>query len=287
MATSPFHAGEQAIQAALGVRAKIESAGRRMIRDFMSEQHRAFFAELPYLFIGARDSTDRPWASLLAGAPGFAHAPDPRTLRIDARPAPDDPLAGALTPGAEVGLLGIEPPTRRRNRLNGPIAASDATGFAVTARQSFGNCPKYITPRAFHPAPTSPGPAHASDHLDRRSKTLVRAADTFFIASHAADPTAGGTDVSHRGGPPGFVSVDDAGTLSWPDYAGNFLFNTLGNLVVDPRAGLLFVDFATGALLHLTGRAEVLWSGPEVDARPGAERLLRFHIEEVVLRTGR
>lgn len=283
MATSPFHPGEQAIQAALGVRAKIESAGRRMIHDFMPEQHRAFFAQLPYLILGARDLAGRPWASLLVGAPGFAHAPDPRTLRIDARLEPGDPLAGALTPGAEVGLLGIEPPTRRRNRLNGPIAARDATGFSVTARQSFGNCPKYITPRDWQPTPAA-GPARTSDHLDRAAKALVRAADTFYIASHAADPSAGGTDVSHRGGPPGFVSVDDAGTLSWPDYSGNFLFNTLGNLVVDARAGLLFVDFATGARLQLTGRAEIVWSGPEVDARPGAERLLRFHIAEVVAR---
>jgi len=68
----------------------------------------------------------------------------------------------------------------------------------------------------------------------------------------------------------------------FPDYAGNNHFNTLGNVLMDPRAGLLFVDFERGDLLQLTGRAHVDWDSPEIDRTPGARRLIRFEIEEWV-----
>jgi len=89
---------------------------------------------------------------------------------------------------------------------------------------------------------------------------------------------AGGVDVSHRGGKPGFVRVDDDGTLTMPDLAGNFFFNTLGNIAVNPRAGLLFIDFDNGDLLYLAVNAEIVWHGPEVRAFEGAQRLLRMHV---------
>ena len=70
-------------------------------------------------------------------------------------------------------------------------------------------------------------------------------------------------DVSHRGGKPGFVRVGDDGTLTIPDFVGNFLFNTLGNLLLNPRAGLVIADFGTGDMLFLSGVTEIVWSGPE------------------------
>ena len=283
---SPFHDGERAVQTRAGVRDAIERHGGRMIRDFMPDQHRNFFAMQPFLLVGSVDARERPWASILVGLPGFAHSPDPRTLRIDAQPAYGDPLGDNLAAGAAVGLLGIEPRTRRRNRLNGRVIARDARGFTVHVEQSFGNCPRYIQARAptfaaapetaAHPRPVRP----EGELLSADALALVRGADTFFIATAAR---GSGVDVSHRGGKPGFVRVTVEGgrsVLTVPDFSGNNLFNTLGNIAVNPRAGLIFVNFASGGVLMLTGGAEIVWDGPELAAFAGALRLLRFRTVE-------
>ena len=290
--SSPFHRGEEAVQRRAGMDERIAEVGRKLVRDFMPDDHRALFAELPFLVIGSLDERDRPWASIVAGAPGFATSPDPRTLRVGAAALPGDPLGANAVVGAPVGVLGIQLETRRRNRMNGRVAEVSADGFAIAVRQSFGNCPQYIQKRsAIAIAPPRPSRAtRESAYLSPPSAELVRRVDTFFIASASADPRgdapAEGVDVSHRGGRPGFVRVaaaDGRSVLSWPDFRGNFLFNTLGNLLVDPRAGVVFPDFATGDLLLLTGRAEVIWDGAELAAFAGAQRLLRFRVEEGVL----
>jgi len=279
---TPWHEGERAMQARAGVRERMEAFGARVLRDHMPDQHRDFFAQLPFLVVGSLDAASQPWASVLAAPPGFAHSPDPRRLRIDALPADGDPLAQALAPAAPIGLLGIEPHTRRRNRMNGRVAGVDGAGFSVDVQQSFGNCPKYIQAR--EPVFVAGAPAAAApqwaDRLDAAARRLIGQADTFFIAT--SHPSAGrggaaqGVDVSHRGGRPGFVRVSGEGTLTAPDFVGNAFFNTLGNVAVNPRAGLLFIDFERGDLLQLAVTAQVVWDGPELAAFAGAERLLRM-----------
>lgn len=290
---SPYHAGERAVQSRAGVRERVEQMGRRMIRDFMPDQHREFFADLPFLVAGSVDAQGRPWASILVGYPGFATSPDPWTLRIDAAFGFGDPAAGSLAIGSDVGLLGIQPQTRRRNRMNGTVTALDAAGFTVRVRQSFGNCPQYIQARApifvAEPRPQTPRPVRAEGaRLSAEAVALIEAADTLFIATSApAQPeeAATGADVSHRGGRPGFVrvAVEDGRTvLTVPDFRGNNAFNTLGNIAVEPRCGLLFVDFATGGLLSLTGAGEIVWDGPELAGFAGALRLLKFRVDSGV-----
>lgn len=279
-----WHEGERRMQALAGMGQRMAELGPRVIRDHLPDQHRDFFAQLPFLVAGTVDSTGQPWASALAGVPGFLHSPDPQHLRIDSLPQPQDPMAGALGPGASIGLLGIEPQTRRRNRMNGVVEAVDALGFAVSVRQSFGNCPKYIQarePRLLAMA-AEPQPARFSTELDPAMRRIIAAADTFFIAS--VHPASANVDVSHRGGRPGFVRVDGDGSLTAPDFFGNFFFNTLGNIAVEPRAGLLFVDFDSGDLLQLAVEAQVIWDGPELARFAGAERLLRMRVLGALLR---
>ncbi len=279
--SGPWHEGERAIQARLGVRERMDRVGPRNIRSFMPDQHRIFFAQLPFLVVGSVDRQGWPWASLLAGPPGFAKSPDDKTLHIATQPVTGDPLAESLVAGAPLGILGIELPTRRRNRMNGRIAELDAQGFTVAVEQSFGNCPQYIQRREYVWAapPAHPASAEPFTALDPAARQLITTADTAFVASasRAEDPaTPRGADVSHRGGRPGFIGIaDDA--LVVPDYSGNRFFNTLGNLLVNPRAGLLFLDFERGDLLQITGRTEIVWDGPEVQAFKGAERLWRFY----------
>lgn len=297
--SAPFHAGEQAVQERAGVRDKIEAIGQRVIRSFMPEPHRELFGKLPLFFVGSLDAQRRPWASVLAGQPGFVTTPNERRLRIAAMPTAGDPLAQALRLGAPLGLLGIEAQTRRRNRVNGTVVECDAGGFTVGVDQSFGNCPQYIQARVPHrvraPGPGAEAPAERlGAGLHAAAIGLVRAADTLFIASAAAQARghagAQGVDVSHRGGRPGFVRVDAAAggpvVLTLPDFRGNLMFNTLGNIAAHPQAGLLFIDHASGDLLHLSGRAEIVWEGPELQSFEGAQRLLRVQVDEAVWRPG-
>ena len=293
---SPYHAGEIAMQERAGVRARAERLGRGGIRSFMPDQHRELFTKLPYLLVGSADAGGQPHASMLIGAPGFIGSPDAWTLAIGAVPAADDPLAANLAVGAAVGLLGIELDTRRRNRMNGVVTASDGQGFVVRVGQSFGNCPQYIQARApffvLDPAALAPpAPRTEEPVLSATSMSLLRQADTFFIAT--ATPTerregaAHGVDVSHRGGRPGFIRVTQekgANVLTVPDLRGNSAFNTLGNIALEPRSGLLVVDFSTGDLLSLTATGTIVWDGPELASFAGAQRLLKLRVTGGLLR---
>ncbi len=297
-AEAPFHAGEQALQARAGVLERMQQVGRRVIRGYMPEEHRELFQKLPFMLLGALDAQQRPWASMLVGAPGFVSAPDAYSLRIGALPDAQDALADAVLAGAQVGLLGIELSTRRRNRMNGPVAERGEGHFLVGVQQSFGNCPKYIQVRELRlqPEAASGEPALVTAGLlPPEAVVCVAQADTFFIATASADAgqataaPSGGVDVSHRGGKPGFVRVtqeDGHTVLTSPDFVGNSFFNTLGNLALSPRAGLLFADFAQGHLLQITGEAQVLWEGEELKAFAGAQRLLKFRVDEARWRPG-
>ena len=293
MSVSAFHEGERAVQARVGVQERMAQLGPRVIRDFMPDQHREFFGQLPFVIAGTADASGQPWASVLAAPPGFIHSPDPQRLVLQAQPLPADPLEDTLAEGVAIGLLGMEPHTRRRNRMNGVVRGLGAAGFSVQVSQSFGNCPKYIQAREpvydLDSARAQPV-VHQAGRLDDAARAMIAAADTLFIATaylgdggSGSDDAgrAGGVDVSHRGGKPGFVRVDADGTLTVPDFIGNFFFNTLGNIAVNPRAGLLFIDFDSGDLLYLAVTADIIWDGPEVAAFEGAQRLLRFKVQSM------
>ena len=292
--TPLFHAGELAVQQRAGTRALVDSVAPRMLRDAMPLQHQQFFAQLPTLFVGSLDALRRPWASVLAGAPGFVDAQDAQHLRIRAPRDAADPLSQHLAVGDPIGLLGLEPQTRRRNRLNGTVTHLDAQRIDVEVDQSFGNCPQYIQARAPRRVDAAALPGRPEGTLlSTEAAALVRGADTLFIASaspHARGHAgADGVDISHRGGRPGFVrvdTVDGRSVLTVPDYRGNRLFNTLGNIAAHPHAGLLFIDYERGDLLQLTGDAELVWDAAELPAFEGAQRLLRLRVEAGVWRPG-
>lgn len=195
---------------------------------------------------------------------------------ISAAPLPGDPLSTRLHAGADVGILGLQPGTRRRNRANGRVAAHDGTATTVEVQQSFGNCPQYIQPLELrYEAGVRPsGAGHTSSRLEGAAAALVAGADTFFLASARPRETGFDVDMSHRGGPAGFVSSEDDGSLRFPDFAGNNFFNSLGNLHVHPPVGLLFVDRARGARVHVAGDAEIVWAN-------AGERSVRIRVREV------
>ncbi len=284
---SPFHRGEKELQSRLGVEDRIEKLGRRMIQRGMSDQQQAFFSQLPLLFVGTADATGRPWASVLAGQPGFLQPVDAGALRVAARPIYGDPLNRALVEGAYIGTLGMEFETRNRARLNGTLANVGEHGFEIRVTQSFGNGDGYIQAREPALDPSAMGdkrPVRRGKALNKAEAALVARSDAFFIASQfsGTGDWAEGVDVSHRGGRPGFVIVAHESSLLFPDYPGNCMFNTLGNLQLDPRAGLLFIDFETGDTLQMTGEAEILWETHHSSRFPGADRVVAFRVEETL-----
>ena len=216
----------------------MEERGRRIIRDRIPEKNLEFFARLPLLTIGTVDKCGRPWASVLAGKPGFARAIDPLTLEVRARPVYGDPLNKALIDGADIGVLGLDFQTRGRFRVNGKIGHLREDAFEIRVRQAFPNCPQYIQARDTDLGDDigSIGERKAvrrGESLNRAEAAMIAGSDTLFIASQfseGGDAWSRGVDVSHRGGKPGFVIVAHESLLLFPDYAGNCMFSTLGNI---------------------------------------------------------
>lgn len=280
---SPFHRGEREMQRRIGKQDRMEKIGRTVIRPFMPDQHREFFAQLPFVFLGSVDQDGWPWASILAGQPGFLSSPNDRQLRVQAWPHPDDPLADTLVRDAPLGLLGLELSTRRRNRLNATIGKASETGILLDVTQSFGNCPKYIQT---HVVDFIREPGSETEHskierfneLDIAARNMITSANALYVASYADSDQGRSVDVSHRGGRSGFVKVQ-GNSLLVPDFQGNNFFNTLGNFLVTPRAGLLFPDYQTGDVLMLTGKVDVLQEQhPDIAGFDGAQRGWRFEL---------
>ena len=283
--TDIFHAGELAVQERAGVRQSASRIGlgiHASIPDFARELLR----EQRVAVVASVDAQGRVWASVLTAAANLIEVLGPDALRIRAWPAADDPLRDNARPGAAVGILAIDLSTRRRVRVNGRLEPAPAGLLLVRTRQVYVNCPKYIQRRVVDAAldvRDAPAAAEPRSTLSAAQQRWITAADTFFIASY--HPEAG-ADASHRGGNPGFVRILSDSALIFPDYAGNTMFNTLGNIAANPRAGLLFVDFERGSTLQLTGSATILWDDPRARDFAGADRLVRFSIDAAIEHAG-
>lgn len=272
-----YHSGELAVQRRMGQETIAARVGR-MIRTEVPEAATTFLAEQPMVVVTAADDESRVWTSLIAGPPGFVHADDPHTILVDALPAAGDPLRDVLRSARPIGIIAIEPQTRRRMRVNG-AAEPTGTGLRIRPDQVYSNCPKYISRRDVVEAGsgTRPPRAQRGGALTDRQQALIASADAFFIGSADA---AGNADASHRGGNPGFLQALSPRLLRWPDYRGNSMFMTLGNIDANPRCGLLVVDWSSGSTIQLTGTAEINWD--EADSKAGAQCAVDFTVGEVV-----
>lgn len=272
-----FHAGERAVQDRAGVPAEWRLRAARAIQATLPAQHQAFFESLPLLFAGLRDMQGRPWATICP-LPSRPQA-TPTRLTMRTRPVLAEPLGLDLRAGSKAAVLGLDFATRRRNRMNGVVTAAAVDVLSIDVEQSFGNCPKYIRTRDLH---LTPGPLPPAEGVrlalgDAAARRIITSADTFFIATYAKD----GADVSHRGGWPGVLRQNANGSLSFPDYAGNRFYNTLGNIEISGRAGLFIPDFTSGEAILLTGKAGIDWSPARAAEYEQAERIVEIYPEDV------
>jgi predicted pyridoxine 5'-phosphate oxidase superfamily flavin-nucleotide-binding protein len=254
-----------------------------MIAASIMEKARAFLADQRLLVLGGGGGDRFPCVSVVFGDPGFVSAPqnDLVEIRLDRSFLDRDEIArNSLHEEAEVGLLAIDLDSRRRFRINGRIERADDSAILIRVREAYPNCPKYIQRRKLTSVEprTSGGAAPQSGRsLDAARRAVIEASDIFFMASVHPER---GADVSHRGGPAGFVCVVDDHTLRIPDYAGNGMFNSLGNLLVDNRAGLAFLDFSRERLLRISGRADVRFAeGSPDQVTGGSARFVEVSID--------
>jgi predicted pyridoxine 5'-phosphate oxidase superfamily flavin-nucleotide-binding protein len=277
MTLSVDHPGEQAVQ-----RKAHEGGpgwGSPMFGPEIPLGFVPFLRAQQMLVLAGADDAGAVWSTVVAGRPGFVRPVDDRTIIVDALPAPGDPLRHAFGAGRDIGVLALHPQTRRRVRVNG-VARREGDGLVIRTEQVLGNCPKYLQTRAVTGMAGTPGgDPRTGDDLSDDQRRWIESADTFFIASRSAGH---GADSSHRGGMPGFVTVTGPRTLRWPDYTGNQFYMTLGNLELDPAAGLLFLDWENGHTLQLTGTARVDWDPASAAAYPGALRVVEFAVDRVV-----
>ena len=281
--SQPFHDGELPVQKRAGVSGTASRVGGS-IHSAIPRVAAEFLAARTWVVVATVDDDVRPWASLLSGLPGFIEAEGAGTVRIRAVPAPGDPLGGNLRTGAHLGLLAPDLETRRRMRVNGRIDSAPDGTILLHTDQVYANCPKYIHPRVEQlsgqrPEPT---PRGRRTRLTGGDRNWIREADTFFVAT--VNPGEG-ADASHRGGAPGFMHLT-GDRLTWPDFKGNAMFNTLGNIARWPRAGVVILDWASGATLQITGRAEIDWDPVHAAKFADAERLVHLTIEELVETAG-
>jgi hypothetical protein len=275
-----FHEGELAVQQQAGV---LTEAGRigRIVRTRIPPGAQQFLAERRFAVLAARVPDGAVWTSIVARQlPFLTVDSEGQFLRIAAIPRGSDPLAPGLVLDAQIGVLAIDFETRRRFRVNGRLAETSPDALVVHVEEAYGNCPKYI--QAYVPrgdGRQKPRAPHAGSRLEPDQAAWIARADLFFLGT--LHPVAG-ADASHRGGAPGFVHVLSPTELAWGDYFGNTLFNSLGNAAVQPHAGLLFLDPDTGSTLQLTGTLAIDWSPQAAAEIPGAERVVRFQIAQVV-----
>jgi predicted pyridoxine 5'-phosphate oxidase superfamily flavin-nucleotide-binding protein len=273
-----YHAGEIAVQKRADAFDPSELEGNGLGTGFDS-QSSTFLAEQTWAVIAALDRRGRIWNSVLHGPAGFLRVDDEKTLTIQGSLPAGDPLADSFESENEFGMLVLDPRVRRRLRINGRAQAGHGT-FVVTTREVYNNCPKYIQRREIADVvPAESGEVTVTSILDAEHRYRIARADTFFIGSGHAEA---GVDCSHRGGNPGFVLARGDRHLAFPDYSGNNMFQTLGNLSLDSRAGLLFLDFETGDVLQLTGTATAIWDAARLRDWPGAHRLIEFEVTEVI-----
>lgn len=284
-----FHEGEREVQERAGERAIADRNGA-VLTDVVIPGARPFIAKQFMLPVSSIDADNNLWASVLFGKPGFLQTSDDgRLINIgvaaEARD-PNDPFWRNIEQAPQLGMLFIELSTRRRYRVNGRVTGKTDVGLEIGIDEAYPNCPKYIQRRQM-PSPLEYlAPAEAAARgaqVNPDIAAIVRLADTIFVASAHAEH---GLDVSHRGGKAGFIAVLEDGTLRVPDYKGNSLFNTLGNIAANPKAGLAIPDFANNRILHLSGTVQILWDQDDPQGvTGGTRRFWDFKVEQWILRS--
>jgi len=276
-AASVWHEGELQVQERAGVRREAEFLSG-MYKSEVPGAMAAFLSQQQFAVLSTRDGDGGAWASLVAGSPGMIQVTAPDSIALIAADIQTELPLSHITADPKVGLIAIDFSRRIRVRVNGEARNLPEGNVQVKIAQLYGNCSQYIQKRCVDgTAPVTAPQLTAGGQLSEAQQDFIRRADTFFLASRHPEL---GADASHRGGKPGFVTAS-ATRISFPDYPGNNMFNTLGNITVNPAVGLLFVDFESGRTLQVSGRATVDWDRERASHLDLAQRIVDVDVEAV------
>lgn len=284
-----FHQGEIRVQHRAGTRGVADELSVALSDHLPSiDAFNSLLSNLNIIWVSTV-ADNNVWVSPIFGSPStFAQAISQQQLQIrhPRQLSADDLLLGSQTDGP-VGFLAIDLERRRRYRVNGYATGSNTSSLVINVKESFPNCPKYIQRRTvtqqtgqLPPVPQSIK-YETDSSLSSSDNHILSSADTLFIGT--LNPRTG-LDVNHRGGRPGYIRIVSPTEIFFPDYRGNGMFQSFGNLQVDKRAGITIIDFETGQLLQLSGTATVEWNRDNITAftiEKAAERILRFYITHV------
>jgi hypothetical protein len=240
-----YHAGQIEVQEEANSRPAATMLAERM--GSRSDRNLAFYARADLVIFATADGNGVLRFGAMSGQPGLLTALDERSLALPGAMA-------LLTPGTQVGAIAIDLEGGSRARVNGVVEARDG-GKALVSREEFINCRKYIAPSVALEAREHSGPesrdAVAAD--DAGLRRALAAVETAFVAT--VDPT-GQPDVSHKGGPPGFLNYDpSARSLEWIELIGNGFFRSAGNVRATGSIAVIALDLASGDAYELTGSA--------------------------------
>ena len=279
-----FHKGELEVQKQVGEHLMANSVGR-IITDTIPIAAINFIEKQPLAIVSSTDSVDNVWVSLFIGDFGFVKVPNANTISFDKKKiyssSTDIVYKHLERENSTIGTLFIELSTRIRFRINGRVSINN-DDIEVAIEESYPNCPKYIQQRVISdpkPFKTTEATIENGIKLNEYIKKWITSADTFFIGSKSDGDKL---DASHRGGNKGFIELKD-NVLKIPDYKGNSLYNTLGNIHQNSKAGLLFIDFEKGDTLQLSGTSKVLFNQnteDDIQKTGGTGRYLLFNIEQ-------
>lgn len=302
--SNEMHSGELTIHRLLCVPNKVTRSMPWSL-DRLEPGQQQFFSNISILVIGTLDAQGRPWASILTGSPpGFISSPTRTSVLVNTEISPYDPLVDNLDNGfIHVGKrlfagLGLELSERWRSKISGtiegapqPSSISSQKHIRLSVTESQENCPKYINARmvSYHRRSPKLRLRHLGSNnvlIDKACREHIGLCDAIFIATRhmgthgrASGDAEYSMDVNHRGGKPGFVRCSgDGSTLYFPEYSGNRIYSTLGNIQTDHVAGVVFPSFTTGNVLYVTGQADVI-SGEEAEKlMPRMKVLVRLRI---------
>jgi predicted pyridoxine 5'-phosphate oxidase superfamily flavin-nucleotide-binding protein len=278
-----YHEGEKKIQQITG-EADIANSLSRLITNMVTAGAINFIEKQPMTIVSSAASQNKIWVSVLIGDFGFVKVHELDSISFDKtliRSTPKDIFYENIEKDHQIGALFIELAKRKRYRVNGTVKLEDNL-MMLHINEAYPNCPKYIQRRVIAlPEHFTVQDAVISKGTDFPAtfQKMICKADTVFVGSKAAD---GRMDASHRGGNPGFIEILDDKTIKIPEYPGNSMFNTMGNFVQNPFAGLLFVDFEKGETLQLTGSVEMKFNqtGEDLVKTNGTGRHWVFKMDE-------
>lgn len=285
MSLVPLHRGEIEAQEAAGERMMGQRVSK-MLRDVIPPRALGFIDEQLFVIASSQASDGAMWASAVVADKPFMRAVNSKEIVIDRASivsSHSDLFWSNIAGFDKTGLLFIDLEARMRVRVNGRVDMAGDT-LKITVEQAYPNCPKYIQRRALQIESGAKGlqaSIEKGTQLGREHIEWINKADTVFVAS---SDNMGNLDASHRGGNPGFIEVENSTLIRIPDYPGNSLFNTLGNFMVNPKAGLLFVDFKSGKTLQLTGEVCISWDEDGAEEKTGGtKRMWEFSVAKWVM----